>query len=237
MLREVPTSDLSQIRAISFDLDDTLWDCAPAIAKAEEALFAWHLRVTPKITAEHTPATLQEYRNEFRKENPSLKGCVTAMRKAGLRSLLTSFEYPENLVEEAFSVFFKARSEVELYPGTLDMLDSLSTSYGLAAITNGNADLQSIGISRYFSHIYAANLTLLEKPAPDMFELCLLEMDIQPSALMHIGDNPVTDIFGAKNAGVQTTWFNQYNDVWPEHLEPPDFEVSSLSDVVLLFQH
>ena len=228
--------NLSHVQAISFDLDDTLWDCAPAIANAERALFEWHTRVTPKIASEHTPSTLQEYRNEFRENNPSLKGCVTAMRVAGLKDLFQRFGYPENLAEEAFSVFYNARSQVELYTGAQDMLKALAASHRLAAITNGNADLQSIGISMYFERIYAANLTLLEKPAPDMFNRCLLEMDIPSSALLHIGDNPVTDIFGAQAVGAQTVWFNQYNEPWPENLDPPDFEVSTLPDVVALFQ-
>ncbi|MDB4222220.1 HAD family hydrolase [Granulosicoccus sp.] len=230
------TTSLAQVQAISFDLDDTLWDCAPAIANAENALFEWHNRVTPAITELHTQHTLQDYRTEFRKHNPELKGCVTAMRMAGLRKLLNAFDYSESLAAEGFEVFYKARSQVELYPGALDMLKELKQSFRLAAITNGNADLHSIGISMYFDRIYAANLTLLEKPAPDMFNLCLSEMDIPPNALLHIGDNPVTDIFGAQSTGVQTLWFNRYNETWPDHLRPPDFEVSTLSDIAALFQ-
>lgn len=233
---ERSTPKLAQVKAISFDLDDTLWDCAPAIANAERALFEWHTRVTPVIAREHTAATLNEFRTQFRKSHPELKGCVTAMRLAGLRDLLKRFGYPESLAEEGFSVFYKARSQVNLYPNALSMLDALSASFRLAAITNGNADLQSIGISMYFERVYAANLTLLEKPAPDMFELCLQELDIQPSALLHVGDNPVTDIFGAQASGVQTLWFNQYNDEWPERLKRPDYEVNALSEIVALFQ-
>ena len=230
------TSTLAQVKAISFDLDDTLWDCAPAIANAERALYEWHRRVTPDIARVHTPITLNEFRTDFRKTHPELKGCVTAMRMAGLRHLLESFGYAQSMAEEAFEVFYKARSEVELYSDALTMLDQLSASFRLAAITNGNADLQYIGISLYFERVYAANLTLLEKPAPDMFHLCLQELDIPPSALLHIGDNPVTDIFGAQAAGVQTLWFNQYNTDWPERLNRPDYEVNALSEIVALFQ-
>jgi len=232
-----PSASLSQIQAISFDLDDTLWDCAPAIANAEKALFEWHTRVTPVITQRHTPTTLLEYRNEFRQAHPELQGCVTAMRLAGLRNLLTTFGYPEHFAEQGFEVFYAARSEVSLYPGAEDMLSTLARSFRLAAITNGNADLHSIGISIYFERIYAATLALKEKPAPDMFHQCLSEMNIPANDLLHIGDNPVTDISGAKAAGVQTLWFNQYNEAWPSHLDPPDFEVNTLSDVLALFQH
>jgi len=231
-----PSGNLSGVKAISFDLDDTLWDCAPAIAKAEQALFDWHTRVTPAITQQHTVESLREFRADFRNRNPALKGCVTAMRKEGLKSLLAAFDYPEQMADEGFTVFYTARSAVDLYPGAVQMLDILGKSFRLAAITNGNADLQTIGISRYFERIYAANLILLEKPAPDMFNLCLSEMGITPGSLVHVGDNPVTDIAAAGALGVHTVWFNQYNEVWPEHLNPPDFEAKALSDVVALLQ-
>ena len=235
MSLERSTAMLSKIQAISFDLDDTLWDCAPAIVKAEKALFSWHEQVTPNITNVHSPNSLQAYRAQIREENPELKRCVTATRMQGLKKLLLEFGYPQELAEEGFSVFYQARSEVVLYEGVVDMLERLGSSFRLAAITNGNADLQSIGIQSYFERIYAANLTLLEKPAPDMFNLCLADMEISPEALLHIGDNPLTDVHGAQAVGAQTLWFNPYNHDWPEHLEPANFEAQKLSDVVALF--
>jgi len=229
-------SSLKQIKAISFDLDDTLWHCAPVITKADNALFEWHQRETSRITDTHTAASLQKFRKHFRLEHPELQGCVTAMRIAGLRQLLSDFGYAETLAESAFKVFYKARSEVDLYDGVHTLLNTLSSTYPLAAITNGNADLQSIGIAGYFEKIYAANLTLAEKPAPDMFNLCVSDLGITAGTLLHVGDNPVTDVYGASAAGVQTVWFNQYNETWPDHLEPPHFEVHRISDVLTLFQ-
>ncbi len=225
---------LKQIKAVSFDLDDTLWHCAPAIANAEHALFDWHRVFTPKITQAHTPESLQNYRHDVRRRHPELQGCVTSLRLAGLRALLLEFGYPEHLAEEAFEVFYRSRSEVQLYDGALDMLKKLGTEYRLAAITNGNADLQQIGIAQHFELIYAANLTLLQKPAPDMFLHCQAQMGISPDELLHIGDNPVTDITGGHNAGVQTLWFNPYNEDWPDTLMAPHFEVRQLSEIVNL---
>lgn len=236
MSQDQPNNRLSQIQAISFDLDDTLWDCAPAIANAERALYEWHVAKTPGITKVHTPESLQEYRKQVRAEFPELVRCVTAIRMQGLKKLLSEYGYPPEWAAEAFSVFYKARSEVVLYTGVLDMLEQLNRNFRLAAITNGNADLQSIGIEKHFERIYAANLTLLEKPAPDMFHLCLADMEIPADALLHVGDNPVTDVHGAAAVGVQTLWFNPYNHDWPEHLDPPHFEVQAITDVVTLFQ-
>lgn len=227
---------LADIKAVSFDLDDTLWHCAPAIEAAENALYAWHQDVTPRVTHAHTKDSLQAYRHRIRAKHPELAGCVTASRKAGLRDLLADFDYPENLVDEGFTVFYKARSEVELYDGALEMLASLGRDYHLAAITNGNADLHAIGISDCFDHIYAADLSQPPKPAPDMFRQCLHDMDLPAHALLHIGDNPVADIAGGHNASVQTLWFNQYNEAWPDQLEAPHYEVHALSDIVALLQ-
>lgn len=225
---------LASVKAISFDLDDTLWHCAPAIARAESALYAWHREFTPKITRVHTPESLTTYRAVIRDRHPELKGCVTAMRLAGLRALLSEFGYSESLAEVAFDVFYRARSEVELYDGALEMLEKLRRNYRLAAITNGNADLQAIGIADHFEVIYAADLTLPQKPAPDMFLQCLAHMGIAADELLHVGDNPLADVTGAHNARVQTMWFNQYNVRWPAELKAPHIEVRSLPRIVEL---
>jgi len=116
-------------------------------------------------------------------------------------------------------VFYKARSDVKLYEGAEEALDTLGRRFKLAAITNGNADLKRIGIAGNFDKVYAADL-----------------MNIPAKSLLHIGDNPVTDVFGAQSAGVQSLWFNQYNQHWPEELDPPDFEVRALTEVVALFE-
>ena len=231
-----PIQSLEQIQAISFDLDDTLWHCAPAIGNAERALYDWHKRVTPRLVQAHTPETLMEFRQQFRSAHPELQGCVTAMRLAGLRSILLQFDYPESLAEEGFSIFYRARSEVQLYDGVLDMLDTLGRHYQLAAITNGNADLEYIGIARHFDKIYAADLDMAPKPDPHMFDQCLTAFELPSHQLLHIGDNPVADISGGHNAGVQTLWFNQFREPWPEHLTRPHYEVQALAGIVSLLR-
>lgn len=233
-LSSATPGSLASIKAISFDLDDTLWHCAPAIVRADAALFAWLGEHTPAIVAQHTPTSLQAYQSAVRQTYPEFAQCVTATRLAGLRSLLREFGYAESLAEDAFAVFYRARSEVELYEGAIEMLKTLKSRYRLAAITNGNADLDLIGIAEYFDVVYAANLELPPKPEPDMFIRCLSHLDLPASALLHIGDNPVADIIGGLNASVQTLWFNQYNASWPAHLPQPHFQAQSLSDIVAM---
>ncbi|MFK7995291.1 MAG: HAD family hydrolase [Granulosicoccus sp.] len=222
---------INTLRVISFDLDDTFWDCAPAIANAEQALFDWHVKHTPRITSAHNPASLAQFRSRVREQNPHLGGCVTAMRLHGLRILLDQFDYPQSLADEAFDVFYRARSEVVIYPRVIELLQSLKERYSLAAITNGNADLEHIGIAQYFDQVYAADLTLKAKPHSDMFHRCLEHFGVTGNQMLHIGDNPVADIAGGLAAGVRTLWFNQHGVDWSEQASAPHYEARSIAEI------
>lgn len=230
-------STLSRIKAVSFDLDDTFWDCAPVIKKAEQALSAWLHDQHPDVMALHSVESLRNRRLAMYESHAHLACDVTEMRKAFLRSLFTTpgmeyrAEIHETHVEQAFAVFYRARSEVVLYEGTRELLDTLSPTHKLAAITNGNADLELIGLDAYFDDIQSASLKKPPKPAADMFQSCCRNLDVNPSELLHVGDNPETDIVGGHNANVHTVWFNQFSADWPAELPRPHFEVSSLPEL------
>lgn len=223
--------NIDAIRLVTFDLDDTFWDCLPAINRAESALLEWHKTHTPRITEVHDESSLLAYRNKIRQRFPELAGCVTASRLAGLRSLLSEFGYPESMAEIGFDIFYKVRSQVNLYPGVFELLNDLGKRYKLAAITNGNADLEQIGIARFFDRILSADLHFEAKPSPHMFHDCLKHFGLDGHQVLHVGDNPVTDVLGGLNAGLQTLWFNQNQIDWPEAPPGAHFEVKSVSEI------
>jgi len=225
---------LKEIRAISFDLDDTLWDCAPAILRAEEILHVWLEQNHPQVVAGRTRDTMRELRANMYQTHPHLITDVTMMRKAHLQQLFDQYENREQLVEQAFAVFYKARSEVVLYAGAHELLAALGKRFKLAAITNGNANLNQIGLAGYFHDIQSASLDNPPKPEPDMFKACCSNIGIAAHELLHVGDNPQTDVVGGHNAGARTVWFNQIDANWPEELPKADFEVKSLPELQLL---
>ncbi len=229
-----PNPVLEQIRAVSFDLDDTLWDCAPAILRAEEILYSWLEQHHPQIVAHRNRDAINKLRGNMYKTHAHLATDVSLMRKAWLQILFDQYENSEQLVDEAFRVFYKARSEVELYEGTHEILAALQKKYKVAAITNGNANLELIGLSDYFQDIQSASLTKPPKPEPDMFKACCRNLGIAPHELLHVGDNPQTDVVGGQNVGVNTVWYNQLDASWPDELRRADFEVKSLLELQLL---
>lgn len=228
--RQVPVG----IRALSFDLDDTLWDCLPAIRHAEETLHGWFERETPRITERHARDALTARRAEIVAEHPEHAGDVTTMRRTVIARLLAEHDYPDTLVDAAFETFHRARCEVELYAGVPAMLERLGRRYRLAAITNGNADLARIGLAHHFDVILAASAEIAAKPAPDMFRRCAERLGIGLHELLHIGDNVAVDVGGAQAAGACALWFNPRDDAWPAELAPPELEVTSIAALVEL---
>ncbi len=224
-------ADLRQIKAISFDLDDTLWDCASVIRHAERTCYEWLVEHAPRVTESFDAAALLRRRAQVLEVQPELVGDVTKLRKTMLEQTLAEFDYGSDVAEAAFNAFYVARSQVQLYEGCIGLLEALSQQYSVAAITNGNADLSLIGIDHLFQSVHMADLDNPAKPHRFMFDRCLEEFDLPPSALLHIGDNPQTDVAGAQALGIQALWFNSQKIVWPEALPRAQFEVESLSEM------
>ncbi|MCB1755194.1 MAG: HAD family hydrolase [Gammaproteobacteria bacterium] len=225
---------MREIKAISFDLDDTLWECDPVIQRAEHSLLEFLTSRCELIRQRYTLERYHEHKLAFMRENVHLQGDVSRMRQALLRHLLADCEAHRDLADEAYAHFYRVRSQVELYDDSLAALERLSRRYRLAALTNGNADLHQIGIAGLFSQIHTASLECPAKPEAHMFRITCEAFAIEPHQLLHVGDNPETDIEGARNAGAVTVWINRNAMDWPETLQPADYEVRDLNELIEL---
>ena len=58
------------LRCVTFDLDDTLWECGPILLAAEEAFYDWLKRHHPRISARYTLGDLVSHRRAFVKRYP-----------------------------------------------------------------------------------------------------------------------------------------------------------------------
>ena len=134
-----------QIKAISLDLDDTLWPIAPIVLRAEQRLHDWLLRHCPPVAAAYPVASMRALRDRIATENPHLAHDYTAQRKLSLTTALRPHGYGEDIVDAAFEAFYAARNEVELYADALPALQRLAARLPLISLSNGNADLRRIG--------------------------------------------------------------------------------------------
>lgn len=222
------------ISAITFDLDDTLWPCDPVILGAEKVFYDWLKDNCPAITAAHTIETIRDRRRALLESQPELINDVTEWRRRGLYELFVEFQLDAALSEQALQVFVDARQRVEFFPDVMDALQDLSFHFRLGSLTNGNADLTTIGIAHLFDSTLYASLDLPAKPAVHMFELAAQELGVATDRILHVGDNARTDIQGAREAGCKTAWINRYGDSYPAGMARADIEIVNLQELVAL---
>ena len=222
---------MHRIRAITLDLDDTLWEVGPVIRRAEEELWSWLSEHYPAIPARFTPETVATLRDEVIEEYWQQTHDFRFLRKMVLRRMALQVGYAEDLVEDAFAVFDAARNRVELFPDVMPTLAVLQEHFTVVAVTNGNANLERIGIRHLFHAVVTAVEAGVAKPARPIFEEAVNRAGVTAEQTLHVGDHPEIDIAGASDAGLKTAWLNRVAAEWPEHLPPPDATVTTMSEV------
>lgn len=226
--------DVSRVRAITLDLDDTLWPIWPTIERAERALLAWlgeHAPMTAALFS--STAALREIRNELEANRPDLHNDMSALRRESIRLALTRAKEDPALAEEAFEVFFEERQRVELFDDALATLEFLAARFPVVALSNGNADVQRVGIGQFFRAAISAREFGVGKPDPRIFLAAAGAAEVQPAQVLHVGDDATLDALGALNAGMQAVWLNRGDHPWPHEAEPP-LTVGSLRELCVL---
>ncbi|MCP5196355.1 MAG: HAD-IA family hydrolase [Gammaproteobacteria bacterium] len=218
------------IKAITFDLDDTLWDIWPVVERAEILLHAWLTTRYPRIPERFTPLELRELSQEVIVACPEIAYDRTRLRKEALWLAARRVGYLEFDVESAFAVFFLARNAVEPFADVRPTLERLARHYMLASLSNGNADLRLIGLHDLFAFSLNAIDVGAAKPESLMFDRARQRLAVQPDQIVHVGDDPEHDVFGAAQAGFRTVWVNRTGRNWPGGLRA-DAEITTLVEL------
>lgn len=228
--------DITRIKGISLDLDDTLWPIWPTIEKAEKVLHNWLVDYAPMAAALFSsPSALREIRNYMAANRPDLKNDLSAVRRESIR--LALYRAGENplLADEAFEIFFAERQRVTLFDDARPSLQFLAARFPLVSVSNGNADLQRVGLGPYFRATISAREFGVGKPDPRIFHAAAGAVDLMPEDFLHVGDDATLDALGALNAGMQAAWVNRSDAMWPHELEP-HVTLSNLTELCELFK-
>lgn len=208
------------IRVVTFDLDNTLWDVEPTLLRAEQAQQEWLQQHRPDAVAGYDHEALWQFKRSVWKRHPELLHHVSQMRIQMLYELQLAAGYsPEQArdgAKQAFAAFLAERHKVALYEDALVVLRGLASRYTLGALTNGNADIYKTDAGDYFDFAFLAEDVGAAKPHPDMFEAALTAAGVAPEQIVHVGDDPEHDIRGARDAGMYTVWMNAREKPWPE---------------------
>ena len=222
---------MNDIRTITLDLDDTLWDIAPVIRRAESRLHSWLAERYPRVVEMHHPEDIVELRARVVAEHEDRSHDLTFMRCEVLARMGIAAGYGADFVDEAFDVFDRERNAVELFPEVRPALESLASRYTLVAVTNGNARLDRIGIDHFFRAVVSARSAGAAKPARPIFDAAVSVGGAAAHETLHVGDHPEFDVDGARSAGLRTVWLNRNGHEWPGSLERPDSTITNLPEL------
>ncbi len=222
---------MHRIRAITLDLDDTLWEIGPVIRRAEANLWAWLEVNYPKIPERFTPDAAIALRDSIIEKYGDKAHDFRHIRKMVLTEMAATVKYQPDFVDEAFAVFDAGRNNVELFPDVEVVLEELSVHFRIIAVTNGNANLETIGIRKYFHGVVTAVDAGVAKPAQAIFHKAVQKSGVAADQVLHVGDHPEIDIVGAIDAGLRTAWMNPAGAEWPAHLPAPDATVASVTEL------
>lgn len=217
---------LGELRAIAFDLDNTLWDVGPVIVRAEQRLHAWLREHCPRITERVSIEEMRAARELLARNEPHNAHDFTYLRISALAAHARACGYEEAVAERAFQVFFAARNELQPYADVQPALEHLRSRYALASLTNGNADLELIGLASLFSVSLNARQIGTAKPHPRCFQQLARDLRLQPRNILYVGDDPLLDVEAARACGLRTAWMNRSHTPWPADLERADLNVA-----------
>jgi HAD superfamily hydrolase (TIGR01549 family) len=202
------------VKAMTFDLDDTLYNNDPVIRQADTTLTQFIHAHFPHASAMSSTQWGDIRRTAIMKE-ARLASDMGELRRQVLAKALyadvtggnTQYATLSDAVEACFNCFYDARSNFTLDDSVHDTLKVLSKRFPLIGITNGNVDSEKIGITPYFDSILHASMTRPMKPHSAMFDEAADKLALPTQHILHVGDNLIKDVYGALNAGYQAAWF------------------------------
>lgn len=223
-------------KCIFFDLDHTLWDYEK---NAEDTLTELYHHYSLQQAGISDPYL---FYLKFKEVNLSLwdlydRNLVDQnfIRKERFKKILTHFNAYDEQLSDTFSDHYLATcpKKNNLIPHTLDILEYLRSKYNLTVITNGFEEIQNVkmvsgNLHHFFDHVITSQKAGHKKPSEKIFQFALALNNVSESEVIMIGDNLVTDIGGARQAGIDNIFFNREKMI---HDQKPDYEIGCLSEL------
>jgi HAD superfamily hydrolase (TIGR01509 family) len=122
-------------------------------------------------------------------------------------------------------------------PGVKPAIEALhSRGIVTAVLTNGWNPLQRRKAEQagFRGPILVSSEIGVRKPAVGAFGRLLETLGTQAHESWYVGDDPYSDVAGAREAGLQTVWINWERQTFPAALAPPQYTIRSFAELLEL---
>jgi putative hydrolase of the HAD superfamily len=219
------------IRAIVFDLDNTLTDFMRMKSEAIQAAIAGMIDAGLRLPREAVRARIdsiyQEQGLEYQKVFDEL-----------LESELGHID--PRILASGIVAYRRAReSHLVLYPHVqMTLLELAKRGIRLGVVSDAPQAqvwlrLCSLSLQHVFDAVVTFEDTRERKPSPAPFRRVLERLEVAPRDALMIGDWAERDVVGAKSLGM-TTVFARYGDTFDTKDSGADYEVDDVYDLVAI---
>jgi len=203
-----------KLRALIFDLDDTLYPERAYVMSGFQAVSAWaeeHLGV-PKD---------QGFDELCRLFESGVRGNIFDcwLEKHGFD--------PNTWVPKMVQVYRAHNPSIAPYPEVPALLQRLRLRYRIGLVTDGYLEVQQrklavLGLGLYFDAVVFSDEFGREawKPSTRPFEIVLKKLGVTGPESVYIADNPQKDFIGARQTGMWTVRVRRPDGLY-SHIDPP----------------
>ncbi|MCG9894153.1 MAG: HAD family hydrolase [Fimbriimonadaceae bacterium] len=245
--------DLGGVRAIYFDLDDTLcgyWDAAKT--------GLWKTFEYNPVAGRSTQEMLKVWGEEFKKFGAEIGSdhwyplyCESGehTRRELMRRVLArvGIDDPDHGLRLSDTYYVERHAALTLFPEAVEVLETLVGLHPLGLITNGPTDIQrqeieKLQIGRFFQHIFIEGEQRMGKPNPEVMSRAQEAVGVPAEQILMVGNSFRHDVIPAQAAGWKTAWVRRPSDVppssktglpeeMPEDATPPDLTMTDLREL------
>lgn len=225
------------IRAIFFDLDDTLVDDTISLEQcAEEAAreLASDRGTSPVDLADAYVDAAIDFWTQLGPGSP--KPAMGEIRPMMWRAALQRHGIEDEPLARTLAARFDELrvQRVELFPEAVPVLNALRGKYRMAIISNGFAETHELKIARlelerFFERIVLAAELEMAKPDPAVFIHAMDLLEVTPDESIMVGDRYDRDVIGAHDAGMRAIWIRCRGEQVPDGARPPEAIIDSIA--------
>ncbi|MET8943023.1 HAD family hydrolase [Streptomyces sp. NPDC004542] len=227
------------IRAVVWDIDDTLFDYTTADRAGMRAHLAAEGLLDGYESVEQALARWREATDaqwaRFSAGEISFEG----QRRDRVRVFLG-----EELTDAEADAWFERyighyEAVWELFPDVLPVLDALAAGYRHAVLSNSSIHVQerklrALGVRDRFEAVLCAAELGVSKPEAGAFLAACDALDLAPHEVVYVGDHPEIDWRGAAEAGLRSVWIDRAGAYAAGDILPGRHRIESLAELPAL---
>ena len=224
---------MDNLKAIFFDLDDTLIDHAKSERQALMHMFN-NIGVDYKESYQDVfrPLDFALWNDTYDESVPKEK--IPVYRFSRLFELIDiEYDNPTRANELFQKKFAETGTLLNYAEETVKYINSKGLQ--VCIVTNGAVALQNprilnSPIGKYITHVMVSEGVGVKKPDPIIFNLLLKKLNMSAKEVVMVGDSLTNDIQGAKNAGIKSIWYNPNRTENKTNILP-DYEINDLREI------